>query len=126
MHCIALLGKNISTQHYVIKFNYIFYLQQLHSYPAYMIQNIFKIFGGNFFVFPKQHSNILNCQLSLSKQQLNESSHYCLAHFNSSVRTQLLRCSHQLGVQVSHWCEHFFRKVFDWRTSKLQNFQKKS
>ena len=95
LHCLA--WQNISTQHYVIKFNYIFYLQQLNSYPAYMIQNIFKIFGGNFFVFPKQHSDTLNCQLSLSKQQLNESSHYCLAHFNSSVRTQLLRCSHQIG-----------------------------
>ena len=42
LHCLA--WQNISTQHYVIKFNYIFYLQQLHSYPAYMIQNIFKFF----------------------------------------------------------------------------------
>ena len=68
LHCLA--WQNISTQHYVIKFNYIFYLQQLHSYPAYMIQNIFKFFfGGNFFVFPKQHSDTINCQLSLSKQQ---------------------------------------------------------
>ena len=21
----------------------------------------------------------------------------------------------------SHWCEHFFRRTFDWKTSNLQN-----
>ena len=93
LHCLA--WQNITTQHYVI--NYIFYLQTIYSYPAHMIQNTFKIFGGNFYVYSKQHSDTLNCQLSLSKQQLNESSHYCLAHSNSSVKAQLLRCSHQIG-----------------------------
>ena len=124
MHCIALLGKNITTQHYVI--NYIFYLQTIYSYPAHMIQNTFKIFGGNFFVYSKQHSDTLNCQLSLSKQQLNESSHYCLAHSNSSVKAQLLRCSHQIGslntlIGVSISPEEFL-------TGRLQNYkiQKKS
>ena len=101
-----MLGKNITTQHYII--NYIFYLQTIYSYPAHKIQNTFKIFGGNFFVYSKQHSDTLNCQLSLSKQQLNESSHYCLAHSNSS-----------------HWCEHFSRRVLDWKTSKLQNSEEK-
>ena len=69
-----------------------------------MIQNTFKIFGGNFFVYSKQHSDTLNCQLSLSKQQLNESSHYCLAHSNSSV----------IGMNISP--EEFL-------TGRLQNYK---
>ena len=97
LHCLA--WQNITTQHYVI--NYIFYLQTIYSYPAHMIQN--------FFVYSKQHSDTLNCQLSLSKQQLNEGSHYCLAHSNSSV----------IGVSISP--EEFL-------TGRLQNYkiQKKS
>ena len=47
-----------------------FIYKQLHSYPAYIIQNAFENFGGKFFVYPKQHSDTLDFPLSLLKQEL--------------------------------------------------------
>ena len=70
MHCTALLGKTF--QHSIMLWYSITYFiyKQLHSYPAYIIQNAFENFGGKFFVYPKQHSDTLDFPLSLLRQEL--------------------------------------------------------